>query len=150
MVKWYLTLFFHKLVPFNWSRIVVTVLHLFTFFQVQCPSESRREAALSGPNVHLVLGLTTQMFQIPDTNQNHLPDGGETLLRWEDDHEWKLFEWPRWLWNAALLANTIYHWRRGKFFSLPQRLSSAWCHKHPTKPFWLHYQKPLTYRYQAT
>ena len=47
------------------------------WLQVYCLGASGRETALSSTNIHMVLGFSPKMFQVQDSNQNHLQDRGK-------------------------------------------------------------------------
>ena len=49
----------------------------YPLFQVHCPGQSRGEAALPSEDLHVVLGLPSQMLQVQDPDKDHIQDRGE-------------------------------------------------------------------------
>ncbi len=46
-------------------------------FQVHCAGEGWGEAALSAEDIHLVLGISTKVLKVQNTDQDHLQDRGK-------------------------------------------------------------------------
>ena len=59
---------------------VVRFLRLFLLFQVHCVCSGGRKTTIQTTNLYLVLGFSTKMFQIQNSNQNNLQDGGKLVV----------------------------------------------------------------------
>ena len=60
-----------------YPNLISKIIRSFTLFQLHRVRESGGEAALSTEDLHLVLGLPSEMLKVQNPDQNHLQNRGK-------------------------------------------------------------------------